>query len=95
MKDTNEQKQLEVPVEERSVITYLLQKVNTLSQQLDMTRSELNQHVQLSASRLGVNLDVSENGKKNWRYEESSGVFIEVDILPDTSVEVKDEIHDV
>ena len=95
MKNTNERKQLEVPVEEKAVITYLLQKANTLSQQLDTTRTELNQQVQLSASKLGIDLNQNNSGDKNWQYDEMSGVFVEVDILPDTSVEVKNETQDV
>ena len=91
----NEQKNLEVPIEEKAVISYLLQKANTLSQQLDSTRSELNQHVQLAASKLGIDLNSSRNGDKNWQYDESSGSFVEVDILPDTSVEVKDDTQNV
>tara|TARA_Y100000034_G_C6895515_1_gene412771 strand:- start:2336 stop:2599 length:264 start_codon:yes stop_codon:yes gene_type:complete len=86
---SNEQSKIEVTVEEKSVINYLLQKARNLSQQLEMTRAEINQSVTASANRLGINLEVSQNGS-SWQYEES-GTFIEIEV-PSDAVEVKNDI---
>ena len=87
---SNEQSKIEVTVEEKSVINYLLQKARNLSQQLEMTRAEINQAVTASANKLGINLEVGQNGSSSWQYEES-GTFIEIEV-PSDAVEVKNDI---
>ena len=87
---SNEQSKLEVTVEEKSVINYLLQKAKNLSQQLDLTRSEINQTITASASRLGIDLENNQNGSNSWQYDES-GMFVEIEV-PSDAVEVKNDI---
>lgn len=90
---SEEQSKIEVTVEEKSVINYLLQKARNLSQQLDMTRSEINQALTNSAARLGINLENNQNGNQSWQYEES-GTFVEIEV-PSDAVEVTNDIQDV